>query len=191
MGTNRSNPTIRPTVSTEKPTAVRFASGMEVIIVHCCENQFAAALGHAQHVGDLPGEHLDPHTGEEPHEHGRAQEVPDEAELEHARQHQQAPADQRGEAGPRDPLGRVRGRGRRPRARASPAASTAAVAESAPTTRSFDEPSSAKTSVGRMIVYRPVWIGIWAIDVYPMTSGIATAASVTPAITSRPSHERS
>ncbi len=29
------------------------------------------------------------------------------------------------------------------------------------------------------------------MDVYPMTSGIATAASVTPAITSRLSHERS
>ncbi len=35
---------------------------------------------------------------------------------------------------------------------ASPAASTAAVAESAPTTRSFDEPSSPKTRVGKMMV---------------------------------------
>ena len=35
-----------------------------------------------------------------------------------------------------------------------------------------------------MIVYRPVMTGVWAIEVYPITSGIAIAASVTPAITS-------
>ena len=48
---------------------------------------------------------------------------------------------------------------------AKPAASRAAVAESAPTTRRRDEPTRAKTIVGRMIVYKPVTIGMPAIDV--------------------------
>ena len=67
---------------------------------------------------------------------------------------------------------------------ARPAARIAAVAESAPTTSSRDDPSSAKISVGKMIVYRPVMTGVCAIEVYPITSGTATAASVTPASTS-------
>lgn len=46
-----------------------------------------------------------------------------------------------------------------------PAANSAAVAESAPTTSSFDEPSRAKSSVGKMIVYRPVTSGVCEIDV--------------------------
>ncbi len=70
---------------------------------------------------------------------------------------------------------------------ASPAARIAAVAESAPTTSSREDPSSAKTIVGKMIVYRPVTTGVCAIEVYPMDSGMATAASVTPAMTSRES----
>ena len=41
-----------------------------------------------------------------------------------------------------------------------------------------------------MIVYRPVTIGVCAIEVYPMHSGIATAANVTPATTSVVNHER-
>lgn len=67
---------------------------------------------------------------------------------------------------------------------ASPAARIAAVAESAPTTSSRDDPRRANSRVGKMIVYRPVMTGVWAIEVYPITSGIAIAASVTPAITS-------
>jgi hypothetical protein len=60
----------------------------------------------------------------------------------------------------------------------------AAVAESAPTTSSRDEPSSANTIVGKMTLYKPVTTGVWEIDVYPIHSGIATAARVTPATTS-------
>jgi hypothetical protein len=67
---------------------------------------------------------------------------------------------------------------------ARPAAKIAAVAESAPTTRSRDEPNSAKTMVGKMTLYRPVTTGVWEIEVYPMHSGIAIAARVTPATTS-------
>ena len=48
---------------------------------------------------------------------------------------------------------------------ASPAAMIAAVAESAPTTSSRDEPSSAKSSVGKMTVYKPVTMGVWAMEV--------------------------
>ena len=46
-----------------------------------------------------------------------------------------------------------------------PAASTAAVAESAPTTSSREEPSRAKIRVGKMTVYSPVTIGVPAMDV--------------------------
>src|SRR3954454_13494203 len=73
---------------------------------------------------------------------------------------------------------------------ASPAARMAAVAESAPTTSSLLDPSKANTMVGRRIVYRPVWIGVWAMVVYHIVSGIATAANVTPATTSVISHDR-
>ena len=48
---------------------------------------------------------------------------------------------------------------------ASPAARIAAVAESAPTTRCRDEPSSANTAIGIRIVYRPVITGMPAIVV--------------------------
>ncbi len=48
---------------------------------------------------------------------------------------------------------------------ASPAARIAAVAESAPTTSSLDDPSSANTIVGKITVYRPVTTGTWAIEV--------------------------
>jgi len=48
---------------------------------------------------------------------------------------------------------------------ASPAARIAAVAESAPTTRSLEEPSRANTMVGKITVYRPVAMGVPAIEV--------------------------
>ena len=48
---------------------------------------------------------------------------------------------------------------------ASPAAMIAAVAESAPTTRCRELPSSAKTAIGTRIVYSPVMTGIPAIEV--------------------------
>ena len=46
-----------------------------------------------------------------------------------------------------------------------PAYMIAAVAESAPTTRCLDEPSSAKAAIGIRIVYRPVITGMPAIFV--------------------------
>jgi hypothetical protein len=48
---------------------------------------------------------------------------------------------------------------------ASPAARTAAVAESAPTTSSLEEASRANTRVGKINVYSPVTTGTWAIEV--------------------------
>jgi len=72
----------------------------------------------------------------------------------------------------------------------SPAARIAAVAESAPTTSNRDAPSRANMTVGKITVYRPVTTGVWAMEVYPMVSGIATAASVAPATTSGTSHAR-
>jgi hypothetical protein len=64
---------------------------------------------------------------------------------------------------------------------ANPAAKTAAVAESAPTTRWRDDPKNAYNAIGNRIVKRPVITGVPAILVYPITSGIASVASVTPA----------
>jgi hypothetical protein len=46
---------------------------------------------------------------------------------------------------------------------ATPAAVIAAVAESAPTTRCREEPTTAKTASGSRIVYSPVTTGIPAI----------------------------
>jgi len=62
-----------------------------------------------------------------------------------------------------------------------PAAKTAAVAESAPTTRCREEPIRAYKAIGTRIVKSPVITGVPAILVYPITSGIARVASVTPA----------
>ena len=73
----------------------------------------------------------------------------------------------------------------------SAAASMAAVAESAATTRWRDEPRTAKTAIGRSIVYKPVTSGIPAIFAYPSTSGIPRAASVRPASMSMGTRDRS
>jgi len=62
-----------------------------------------------------------------------------------------------------------------------PAAKTAAVAESAPTTRWRDDPIRAYNAIGIRIVNRPVITGVPAILVYPITSGMARLASVAPA----------
>lgn len=70
----------------------------------------------------------------------------------------------------------------------SPAARIAAVAESAPTTNSRDAPSRANATVGKITVYRSVTTGVCAIEVQPIVSGIATAASVAPATMSGASH---
>src|SRR6266516_1294024 len=67
-------------------------------------------------------------------------------------------------------------------ARAAPR--MAAVAESAPTTRCRDEPSTAKAAIGSSSVDRPVTTGIPAIFAYPRATGMLTAARVIPASTS-------
>ncbi len=48
---------------------------------------------------------------------------------------------------------------------ASPADRMAAVAESAPTTSSREEPSRANSNAGKITVYSPVTTGTWAIEV--------------------------
>jgi hypothetical protein len=57
----------------------------------------------------------------------------------------------------------------------------AAVAESAPTTRCFEDPRTAKRASGRSSVYSPVTTGMPAMVEYPITSGMPMAARVTPA----------
>ena len=74
---------------------------------------------------------------------------------------------------------------------ARPAARIAAVAESAPTTRCRDELNSANTAIGNTMVYKPVTTGMPAILAYPITSGMPSAANVTPAATSNGTRLRS
>jgi hypothetical protein len=57
----------------------------------------------------------------------------------------------------------------------------AAVAESATTTRCREEPNRANSAVGISMVWRPVITGVPEIFVWPITSGMAMAASVIPA----------
>ena len=45
-------------------------------------------------------------------------------------------------------------------------------------------------AVGKITVYSPVATGVCAMDVYPITSGIATAERVVPATTSATSQDR-
>jgi hypothetical protein len=73
----------------------------------------------------------------------------------------------------------------------SAAASMAAVAESAATTRWRDEPRTANTAIGRSMVYKPVTSGIPAILAYPRTSGMPRAANVRPASASAGVRDRS
>ncbi len=54
LGMKRSNPTMSPIVSTEKPTAARLASGIEVIIDHCWANQLPVPLGTPSMSGICP-----------------------------------------------------------------------------------------------------------------------------------------
>ena len=61
----------------------------------------------------------------------------------------------------------------------------AAVAGSAPTTRWRDDPKKANTARGMRMVYSPVTTGMPAIFAYPITSGMASAARVIPAIISK------
>ena len=136
----------------------------EVVIVdHCCSTSCPCPSGSRACRGS-DGEDLDTDAGQEPDEDARAEEVAQEPELEHPRQDQQAAADQRDQAGPGHPFGRVRCSPEIP-SPARPAARIAAVAESAPTTSRREEPSRANINVGKMTVYRPVTTGVCAMEV--------------------------
>ena len=96
---------------------------------------------------ELPAGHLDADAGEEADEHRAREEVGEEAEAHESRQQQQragesasmpASATYCGEPAAASP--------------ARPATMIAAVAESAPTTRCRDEPSTAKSASGSRIV---------------------------------------
>ena len=55
--------------------------------------------GDAEHVGELPGRHLDPDAGQEPDQHGAGQEVRQEAQPDHPGQQQHRPGQQGREPG--------------------------------------------------------------------------------------------
>jgi hypothetical protein len=54
----------------------------------------------------------------------------------------------------------------------------------------LEAPNSANATAGKITVYSPVTIGVCAIVVYPITSGMATADRVSPATMSAMSHAR-
>ena len=108
LGANRLNPMIRTSVPAANPTVQALASDTCVMVHHCCSNQFPDPFGMPSMPGTCPEKHLDPDAGQEPDEHRRAQEVAEEAELEQSGEDQQTAADERHEAGPGQPLGRVR-----------------------------------------------------------------------------------
>ncbi|STQ62436.1 Uncharacterised protein [Gordonia bronchialis] len=71
------------------------------------------------------------------------------------------------------------------------AAMMGASDESGPSTRMRDGPTSAYTSSGTMVAYRPVTGGRPATSAYPMPAGISSAVSTTPATMSPRSQDRS
>ena len=88
------------------------------------------ALGHAEQRADLPGRDLDADTGQEADEHRAGQEVGQEAESDHPGEQEEPAA--MSASSPASATYWSEPVAARP---ASPAAMTAAVAESAPTTR--------------------------------------------------------
>ncbi len=151
-------------VASPNAVVVRLAEDSEVIQCHCCSNQLPLPFEIPSTPGICPDSTWMPTPVRNPISTDALRKSPMKPSRNSRATNSSPPqtsavrpvmASQRGEPGvsparPRPP---------------SPAASTAAVAESAPTTSSFDEHSSAKIKVGKMIVYSPVTIGVCAIDV--------------------------
>ncbi len=180
-------PTMITSVPAAKATVHRLASVRWVSVLHCCSNQLPVPFGMPSMSGSCPVRTEMPTPvrkpirtealRKSPRKPSRSSSLSSRARISippHTRATRLVHATHSAEFGESPEMPRP----------ASPAARIAAVAESAPTTSSRDEPSSANISVGKMIVYRPVITGVCAIEVYPITSGTATAASVTPASTS-------
>ena len=151
FGMNLLNPMINTSVNAAKPTVVMFASGMEVIIVHCCWNQLPVPLGTPSMAGICPLNTWMPTPVRNPTSTDVLRKSPMNPSLRSrarssippttsaVRLHQATHSSEYG-VSPATP---------RP---ASPAARTAAVAESAPTTSSLEEPRRANMRVGRITV---------------------------------------
>ena len=103
---------------------------LPIVLVKWSADGDAGAIGDAEHAAHLAACHLDPDAGQEPDQHRPGQEVGQESEADEAGDDQEHAGHQGQQPGERDVLGRP---GDREPAR--PAAITAAVAESAPTTR--------------------------------------------------------
>ncbi len=108
-------------------------------------------LRYAEHPGELPERYLDPHSGQEADEDRSGDEVGEETEPRDPSEQQDPGGDERGEAREGEPL--VGSRLEPGHAQlAIPAYRIAAVAESPPTTRCREDPSSANTIAGKRIV---------------------------------------
>jgi hypothetical protein len=189
LGRNRLNPRIMPNVPRAKATVQPLASPRCVIVDHCCSNQFHAPFGTPNMSGICPAKTWMPTPVRKPistEALRKSPKNPSRNNLATINRPAQTSATRLDQATHSTEFGV---RPAMPRD-ASPAAKMAAVAESAPTTSSRDEPSSANTMVGKMTLYKPVTTGVWEIEVYPMHSGIATAANVIPATTSLDSQLR-
>ena len=134
---------------------------------------------------------LDPDAGEEADQDRAGDEVREESEAREAREEQGTRGRQRAQAGESQPL-------RRPRLKTGDPETGDAGEEDRrgggvrrrPPRWSSDDPNTAKARIGNRIVYSPVITGVPAIFVYPMTSGIASDASVMSATTSCDSQAR-
>ena len=108
LGANRLNPKMHSTVNAAKANVchwISFRMGEQVPLLL---EPGARALGDAEHVGDLPGEHLDADAGEEADQDRGAEEVPEEPESEDPREDQQEPHSDRDDAAVGEPLRRSR-----------------------------------------------------------------------------------
>ena len=146
-----SNPTIRTTVPIAKATVAPLASDRWVIVCHCCWNQLPVPFAMPSMAGTWPESTETPTPLRKPTRTVALRKLPMKPSLSsrarirknpqiratmlHQASHSWLPG-----VSPETP------------SPPSPAARIAAVAESAPTTSSRDEPSSANSSVGKMIV---------------------------------------
>ena len=163
-GRNRLKPRMMINVPTAKATVQPLASDTWVIVDHCCSNQLPLPLGMPSMPGTCPERTEMPTPVRNPMSTEALRKSPRKPSLSNLATTSSPPqtsATRLVQASHSVVFGSSPAIPRPAR----PAARIAAVAESAPTTSSREEPSRANTMVGKMTVYKPVTTGVCAIDV--------------------------
>ena len=164
LGRNRSNPMMISTVPSANANVARLVSGMDWTIAHCCWNQLPDPLGTPSMSGIWPVNTWMPTPVRNPMSTEALRKSPMNPSLSTRATSSMAPhtsATRLVQA----THSAVFGLSPEMPSPASPAARIAAVAESAPTTSSRDDPINANMIVGKITVYRPVTSGVCAIEV--------------------------